>query len=108
VAGGIAPLGNKVVLEESGDYAVWFSVNPREAACVELKLNCRPVAGGKAVQQGMTILRASAGDELAVCVDGCGSCEPDCGCDAVKASLLVLKLAARHDEREACRCHRHE
>jgi len=104
VAGGIAPHGRKVVLEESGDYAVWFSANPREADCVELKQNCKPVAGGIYAHQGMVILRACAGDELAVCVNGCGSCGPDCGCDAVKASLLVLKLGARC-EHDGCHCH---
>ena len=112
-AGHIRPHGRKVVLEESADYAVWFTADPREADCVELRLNCRPIPGGTYAHSGMAIVRAHAGDELALCVNGCGGCGPDCGCDAVTASLLILKLGPGRDhchrhEREPCRCEGHD
>jgi len=110
VAGYITPRGKKVVLEETADYAVWFVVAPREADCVELRLNCKPVPGGIYPGNGMAIVRAHAGDELTLCVTGCGIPSAECGCHAVTASLLVLKLGDRchHHEpehsREPCHC----
>jgi len=108
VEGQIAPRGRRVRLEESADYAVWFQVDPREADCVILQLNCHPVPGATYAGSGMVILRAHAGDELSLCVSGCGGCGPECGCEAVTASLLVLKLKAhcRHEEDRDCD-HRH-
>ena len=111
VEGSICPQGRKIRLEESADYALWFTVNPGEAACVALQLNCRPVPGGTYAGNGMAIIRASAGDEVGLCVSGCGGCGPECGCDTVTASILILKLASHchpprhpcaHQECEAC------
>jgi len=99
VAGGIRPRDKKVVLEETADYAVWFAVATHETDCVELRLNCRPVPGGTYAGNGMAIVRACAGDELTLCVAGCGVHGPNCGCHAVTASILVLKLGDR--------CHHH-
>jgi len=100
VEGRIRPRGTKVVLEESADYAVWFTVAHNQTDCVELRLNCHAVPGGTYAGNGMVIVRARAGDELTLCVKGCGGHGPDCGCHAVTASLLILKLADRHK-----RCH---
>jgi len=100
VAGHITPRGKVVVLEESADYAVWFTLAHAEADCAELRLNCHPVPGGTYAGNGMAIVRARAGDELTLCATGCGGHGPNCGCHAVTASLLVLKLADR--------CHHHE
>jgi hypothetical protein len=114
IAGGIAPHGRKVVLEESADYAIWFSANAQEADCVELKQNCHTVAGGTYAKSGMAIIRAEAFDELSVVVSGHCSCGPDCGCEAVNASLLILKLGPKkmhcthqHEVVEQ-HCHHHE
>ena len=113
VAGHITPRGRKVVLEETADYAVWFTAEHREADCVELRLNCKPIPGGTYAGNGMVIVRACAGDELTLCATGCGGHGPDCGCHAVTASLLILKLGDRchHHEpprhREHCDCKEH-
>jgi len=50
----------------------------------------------------MAIVRAHAGDELSLCVTGCGGCGKDCGCHAVTASLLILKLGERHHHEKPC------
>ena len=96
-------MGRKIRLHESADYAVWFHVDSREAECAVLQLNCRPVPGGTYAGPGMAIVRARAGDELALCVSGCGGCGPDCGCEAVTASILVLKLKP-HCHHGDCDC----
>ena len=98
-----------MVLEETADYAVWFTVEHRQTDCVELQLNCHPVPGGTYAGNGMAIVRARAGDELTLCVTGCGGHGPDCGCHAVTTSLLVLKLGNHCEPEPHCEpCQRWE
>jgi len=98
------PRGREVVLEESADYAVWYSADAREADCVTLQLDGCPVAGGTYAKTGMAIVGADCGAKLSLCVSGECRFGPHCGCDAVKASLLVLKLGPKrmHCTHEVC------
>jgi len=112
IEGHIKPRGTKVVIEETADYAVWFTAAHSETDCLELRLNCHPIPGGTYAGNGMVIVRACAGDELTLCARGCGGHGPNCGCHAVTASLLILKLADRHGhhhkrDHESC-CHNHD
>ena len=102
VAGHLSPLGKKIRFHESADYAIWFTVDPREAECAVLQLNCHPVPGGTYAGSGMAIIRVHAGDELGLCVSGCGGCGPECGCDTVTASVLILKLGAHCHREHPC------
>jgi len=97
------------VLEESADYAVWFTVDAREADCVELRQNGHKVAGGAYARSGMAIVRAERHDELSVCVTGhCACGAVNCGCEAVKAGLLILKLGAKRMHCTHHDCGEHE
>ena len=104
VEGHIHPHGKKVQLGESGDYAVWFTVDTKEVDCVTLELNDKPVPGGTYAGTGMAIVRAHAGDCLALCVSGCGECGPHCRTEPVTASLLILKLGGRREHGHCTVC----
>ena len=95
------PGSTKVVLEDSGDYAIWFSVAKTEAACASLCLNGCIVPGTVYADSGMAIVRAKAGDCLSLKASGCKSCGADCGCKEVTASLLIMKFNTI-DERDLC------
>jgi len=108
--GAILPCGREVVLEESADYAVWFTIDAREADCVTLEHNGCPVPGGKYQKNGMAIIHADCGDKLSLCVSGDCGFGPNCGCESVTASLLILKLGPKklhcthcpHEEKHCC------